>query len=38
MDKENQGMAHDMQDPIDIRTINWWEDVASAEGTQALWY
>ena len=38
MDKENQGMAHDMQEPIDVRTINWREDVASTEGTQALWY
>ena len=38
MDKENQGMAHDMQEPIDVRTINWREDVASTKGTQALWY
>ena len=38
MDKENQGMAHDMQEPIDVRTINWQEDVASIEGTQALRY
>ena len=38
MDKENQGMAHDMQELIDVRTINWREDVASMEGTQALRY
>ena len=38
MDKENQGMAHDMQEPIDVRTINWQEDVASTKGTQALRY
>ena len=38
MDKKNQGMAHDMQELIDVRTINWWEDVASTEGTQTLWY
>ena len=30
--------AHHMEEPIDIRTINWQEDVASIEGTQALRY
>ena len=36
MDKENQGMAHDMQKPINVRTTNWQEDEASTKGTHAL--
>ena len=38
MDKENQGIATDTQEPIDVRTKNWQEDEASTEGTQALQY
>ena len=31
-------MSENVQDPIDVRTINWREDEASREGTQALRY
>ena len=31
-------MFDNMQEPIDVRTINWREDEASMEGTQALRY
>ena len=31
-------MSENMQEPIDVRTINWREDEASMEGTQALMY
>ena len=31
-------MSDHVQDPVDVRTINWKEDEASREGTQALRY
>ena len=31
-------MSDNVQDPVDVRTINWKEDEASREGTQALRY
>ena len=31
-------MSKNVQDSIDVRTINWREDKASREGTQALRY
>ena len=31
-------MFDNVQDPVDVRTINWKEDEASREGTQALRY
>ena len=31
-------MSNHVQDPVDVRTINWKEDEASKEGTQALRY
>ena len=31
-------MSNNMQEPIDVCTINWREDEASMEGTQALRY
>ena len=31
-------MSDNVQDPIDVHTINWKEDEASREGTQALRY
>ena len=38
MKKKLETMFDNMQEPIDVRAINWRENEASMEGTQALRY